>query len=87
MELGLIAERQGLHDRVLESIYIGGGTPSVFSPAAIGGIISSIGNAFHYCGNIEITMEAKPGTFKTKKPQGGKEGGGRTFRNRGSGAD
>lgn len=69
-ELALTAERQCLHGRALESIYIGGGTPSVFSPAAIDSIISSISNAFHHCGNAEITMEANPDTLDAKSLKG-----------------
>lgn len=74
-ELALIAERECLHDRALESIYIGGGTPSLFSPAALGRIISSISNAFHHSGDSEITMEANPDTLNAKSLKGYRDAG------------
>ncbi|MEK7678927.1 MAG: radical SAM family heme chaperone HemW, partial [Deltaproteobacteria bacterium] len=74
-ELGLMLESQSLHDRALESIYIGGGTPSVFSPATIARIISSISNAFHHNGKSEITMEANPDTLNAKSLKGYRDAG------------
>ncbi len=59
-ELGLVLERQCLRGRVLESIYIGGGTPSLLSPFAIGRIISALTGAFGHTNGMEATLEANP---------------------------
>lgn len=48
--------------RPLESIFFGGGTPSLFSGQAIGDIIETAEKLFGFAENIEITLEANPGT-------------------------
>lgn len=48
--------------RPLESIFFGGGTPSLFSARAIGHIIEEANNLFGFTDDIEITLEANPGT-------------------------
>jgi putative oxygen-independent coproporphyrinogen III oxidase len=53
--------------RRLISIFIGGGTPSLFSPEAINNLLSGIRARIQCIGNLEITMEANPGTFEQNK--------------------
>ena len=50
--------------RVVHSIFIGGGTPSLFSPAAIDQLLASIRARLRLAANCEITLEANPGTFE-----------------------
>jgi oxygen-independent coproporphyrinogen-3 oxidase len=50
--------------RALTSIFIGGGTPSLFSAAAIARLIEGIQARFACAGDIEITLEANPGTLE-----------------------
>jgi oxygen-independent coproporphyrinogen-3 oxidase len=50
--------------RPLISIFLGGGTPSLFSPAAIGRFLDHARAALGFAGDIEITMEANPGTIE-----------------------
>lgn len=52
-----------LNDRPLISIFFGGGTPSLFSGEAIHQILNGIAKRFSLCPNIEITLEANPGTL------------------------
>ncbi|MCW8922179.1 MAG: radical SAM family heme chaperone HemW [Gammaproteobacteria bacterium] len=52
--------------RPIKSIFFGGGTPSLFSPAAINQIIEAAKQRIAIDKNIEITMEANPGTFEQK---------------------
>ncbi len=61
-ELAAILEKEGLHlaGRPLESIYLGGGTPSLFSPEAIASIINSIKKTFIPMEGIEVTLEVNP---------------------------
>jgi putative oxygen-independent coproporphyrinogen III oxidase len=49
--------------RVL-SVFIGGGTPSLFSPDAIGTLIADIRARLPLEPGCEITLEANPGTFE-----------------------
>lgn len=44
------------------SIFFGGGTPSLMSPADIGRVISTIKSKFNLLANAEITMECNPDT-------------------------
>ncbi|SEA21836.1 oxygen-independent coproporphyrinogen-3 oxidase [Microbulbifer marinus] len=53
--------------RKLRSIFFGGGTPSLFSPAAIGAILEAAEQAVGFEADIEITLEANPGTFEQEK--------------------
>lgn len=53
--------------RPLHSIFIGGGTPSLFSPAAIAELLDAIKQRFSFKTDIEITMEANPGTIEAER--------------------
>jgi len=48
--------------RPLLSIFMGGGTPSLFSGRAIGALLDGLGQRFTFVPDIEITLEANPGT-------------------------
>jgi len=52
--------------RPLQSIFFGGGTPSLFSPNTIHKIIEGAHQRLTFDNQIEITMEANPGTFEQK---------------------
>ncbi|RHW75651.1 radical SAM family heme chaperone HemW [Colwellia sp. RSH04] len=56
-----------LADRALHSIFIGGGTPSLFSPQAIASLLSQVLARFTHAKDIEITLEANPGTVESEK--------------------
>jgi oxygen-independent coproporphyrinogen-3 oxidase len=51
----------------IETIFIGGGTPSLFSPSSINRLLSGINQQLNFAKNIEITLEANPGTFESQK--------------------
>ncbi|WP_417883845.1 radical SAM family heme chaperone HemW [Vibrio rumoiensis] len=53
--------------RLLHSIFIGGGTPSLISPSEIGRLLQGIEALLPFEGNIEITMEANPGTIEAER--------------------
>ena len=53
--------------RRLSSIFIGGGTPSLFSADSIKKLLSAIRARIQCVSDIEITMEANPGTFEQEK--------------------
>ncbi len=50
--------------RTLVSIFMGGGTPSLFSPAAIGRVLVEARALYGFAQGIEITLEANPGTIE-----------------------
>ena len=50
--------------RAVHSIFIGGGTPSLFSPEAIDRLISDLRARLNLEADCEITLEANPGTFE-----------------------
>jgi oxygen-independent coproporphyrinogen-3 oxidase len=62
-------QRYGLKHmpRRLHSIFIGGGTPSLFSAEAIDKLLKGIGSRLPFEKNIEITMEANPGTIEATR--------------------
>jgi putative oxygen-independent coproporphyrinogen III oxidase len=63
----LDAQLPEVEARPLTSIFLGGGTPSLFSPAAIGRLIEHARAQLGFDGSIEITMEANPGTIERGK--------------------
>lgn len=48
--------------RPLRSIFCGGGTPSLFSAAAVGRLLEGLATRLRFAADIEITLEANPGT-------------------------
>ncbi len=61
--------------RSVHSIFIGGGTPSLFSPSAIARLISDLRARVRLEADCEITLEANPGTFETDRFHGFREAG------------
>ena len=57
-------------DRVIETIFLGGGTPSLFTPDEIGRVIAGVRARFEVAPGAEITMEANPGTVDCGAPAG-----------------
>jgi len=54
-------------NRPIETIFIGGGTPSLFSPEALARLLEGIQQRAKLAGSPEITLEANPGTFESSK--------------------
>ena len=61
--------------RKLTSIFFGGGTPSMFSANAIAQIIEDAKTIIGFEPDIEITLEANPGTFEQEKFSGFRRAG------------
>lgn len=53
--------------RTLTSIFFGGGTPSLFSGAAIADILKNVKHQLAFSDTIEITLEANPGTVEQQR--------------------
>lgn len=61
--------------RRLESIFIGGGTPSLFSPDAIDELLSGLRARLPWRPDLEVTLEANPGTAERGYFRGYREAG------------
>ena len=71
----LEAAAAGAQGRELRSIFIGGGTPSLFSAAAIARLLEGIGQRVALAGDAEITLEANPGTAEAGRFRGFRDAG------------
>ena len=61
--------------RRVHSVFFGGGTPSLFSAAAIGTLVSAFRARLPLAADCEISLEANPGTFEAEKFRGYREAG------------
>lgn len=66
----LDSDLQHAHGRPLTSIFFGGGTPSLFSDRALGRLLEGVERRIAFADDIEITLEANPGTFEQAKFKG-----------------
>lgn len=60
------ASRTLIENRPLKSIFIGGGTPSLIPPQALETFLNEVAKTYQLDSNIEITMEANPGTIDSE---------------------
>jgi oxygen-independent coproporphyrinogen-3 oxidase len=61
--------------RTIESVFLGGGTPSLFAPDEIGRLLAGVRDRLDLADDVEITMEANPGTVECGAPAGYREAG------------
>ena len=64
-----------LPGRVLNSIFFGGGTPSLMTPDTVAGVIAAAREAWPFANDIEITLEANPTSVETGRFRAFAEGG------------
>ena len=71
-----IEERTGyLEGEVIETIYFGGGTPSLLTPNELQNILDKIQEKHHITPNPEITLEANPDDLSAEKIKSLRESG------------
>jgi putative oxygen-independent coproporphyrinogen III oxidase len=63
----LTADLTYLPTREISSIFIGGGTPSLFSAAAYEYLLQQLQQLVKFAQNIEITLEANPGSVEQQR--------------------
>lgn len=63
----LESELPHIWGRSIESIFIGGGTPSLFSAEAIDSLLRGLRERLPLRPSMEITLEANPGTFEQQR--------------------
>jgi putative oxygen-independent coproporphyrinogen III oxidase len=61
--------------RTLVSIFFGGGTPSLFTPEQIGRLLEGVSRQIGFDPQIEITLEANPGTIEHGRFAGYRDAG------------
>lgn len=61
--------------RSVATVFFGGGTPSLFAPATIGRLLDGIAAACTLAGDVEITLEANPGTVERARLTGFRRAG------------
>ncbi len=68
-------ERERADGQPLQSIFLGGGTPSLFSPDEIAELLQAVRDRFAVVPDAEVTMEANPGTVEFGSPAGYRQAG------------
>ena len=69
------SEAQRANGRTIESVFLGGGTPSLFAPDEIGAILDGVRSHLRVSGEAEITMEANPGSVECGAARGYRDAG------------
>ncbi len=64
---GKIARSEVKTTKPIETIFFGGGTPTLMEPADLGRVLNSLEADFGFASNIEITIEANPDTVSKEK--------------------
>jgi len=59
----------------LNTIFFGGGTPSLLSAEQVARLLQQVGEGFEVAADCEISLEANPGTLTAKKLEGYRRGG------------
>ena len=60
-------ELPSIWGRPIETVFLGGGTPSLFSPDSIERLLSQLRALLNLSATAEVTMEANPGTLETDR--------------------
>lgn len=60
-------DRRHIQGRAIESIFIGGGTPSLLSVPSLEKLLLGLEDKLDFAPNMEVTLEANPGTFEQAK--------------------
>jgi oxygen-independent coproporphyrinogen III oxidase len=63
-------QKHYLGDEIIESIYFGGGTPSLLEVRDLSGMLSAVHDHFHVSDSVEITLEANPDDIEAEKLKG-----------------
>lgn len=66
------AQTQG---RILNTIFFGGGTPSLMEPDLVGAILDAVRNTWPTSNDMEITLEANPGSVEAGRFRGYRDAG------------
>lgn len=70
-----IEQRKQELNEPIETIYFGGGTPSLLSERELYGLVESINKHYNLASNVEFTLECNPDDLSSSKLQGLKQSG------------
>ncbi|THA01003.1 radical SAM family heme chaperone HemW [Rodentibacter pneumotropicus] len=70
LQIDLARFNSSIQGRKLHSIFIGGGTPSLFSAESIAYLLNEVKKHIPFEQEIEITLEANPGTVEAERFKG-----------------
>ena len=71
----LEAQAPHVADRPVVSVFLGGGTPSLFSPEAIAQVLGTARRLLPFAPDVEVTLEANPGTIERGRFAGYRDAG------------
>jgi putative oxygen-independent coproporphyrinogen III oxidase len=71
----LAGEADRADGRPVETVFMGGGTPSLFAPSEIQDLLKGVRALFTLGETVEVTMEANPGTVECGSPAGYRDAG------------
>jgi len=60
----LAAQAARVGDREVVSVFLGGGTPSLFSPAMLDRLLRALRSKLRFAADVEVTLEANPATVE-----------------------
>ncbi|MBU2945033.1 radical SAM family heme chaperone HemW [Shimia thalassica] len=72
-ELDRVAE--DTPDRVLNTVFFGGGTPSLMEPDVVAAILERVRRLWPTSNDMEVTLEANPGSVEATRFRGYRQGG------------
>ncbi|MDX2410770.1 MAG: radical SAM family heme chaperone HemW [Woeseiaceae bacterium] len=75
LKTDLADEARRAGQRPLVSVFLGGGTPSLFTADEIAGLLKAVREQYVLADDVEITMEANPGTVECGDPAGYRRAG------------
>lgn len=62
-------------DRILDTVYFGGGTPSLMDPQLVASILETIRSTWRVSNSFEVTLEANPTSVEAGRFQGYRDAG------------
>jgi oxygen-independent coproporphyrinogen-3 oxidase len=71
----LDAEAERVQGRAVESVFIGGGTPSLFSPDAVASLLEGVSARLALTPGCEVSLEANPGAADSDRFSGYRQAG------------
>lgn len=71
----LETEAAAIGERTVETVFIGGGTPSLFSAAGIADLLAGVRRRVALAPSAEVTLEANPGTAESDRFRGFRQAG------------
>ena len=76
LEKQLVGQAASFQEKVIDTVFIGGGTPTILCIEQLSRLLAAVQEHFVLAAGAEITVEANPGTITTGKARALAQGGG-----------